>query len=141
MGFFDISPGMTVLRYLQDLALILYYIGMVANLLIIMLVIISILLIHSLLMISIEKKTFEFGVMRLTGLSSFGLIALITIQALMFVLPALLFGFIASVPGLYYGYHAMGNDLDLKPLPSGKACLLALTIGTLVPAVSAIVPI
>ena len=92
---------------------------MVANLLVIMLIIISILLIYSLLMISIEKKTFEFGVMRLTGLSSLGLVSLITIQALLFVLPALLLGFIASVPGIYIMFHTAGNDLDVKPLPSG----------------------
>ena len=79
MGFFNINTGMSVLIHLQFLAMILYYIGMVANLLIIMLVIIAILLVHSLLLISIEKKTFEFGVMRLTGLSSLGLITLITL--------------------------------------------------------------
>ena len=70
MGFFNINTGMSILNHLQFLAMILYYLGMVANLLIIMLVIIAILLVHSLLLISIEKKTFEFGVMRLAGLSS-----------------------------------------------------------------------
>ena len=79
MGFFNINSGLIIVLYLQFLAMILYYIGMVANLLVIMLIIISILLIYSLLMISIEKKTFEFGVMRLTGLSSLGLVSLITI--------------------------------------------------------------
>ena len=60
---------------------------------------------------------------------------------MLFVLPALLFGFVASVPLIYCIYHAMGNDLDIKPLPTGNACLLALAIGTLVPAVSAVIPI
>ena len=38
-------------------------------------------------------------------------------------------------------FHTAGNDLDVKPLPSGKACLLALAIGIFVPAVSAVIPI
>ena len=57
--------------------MLILFIGMVANLVVILFVIIAVLLIYSLLMISIEKKTFEFGVMRLTGLSKNGLIALI----------------------------------------------------------------
>ena len=57
--------------------MLILFIGLVANLVVILFVIIAVLLIYSLLMISIEKKTFEFGVMRLAGLSKNGLIALI----------------------------------------------------------------
>ena len=53
-------------------------IGLVTNLVILLFVIVAVILIYSLLMISIEKKTFEFGVMRLTGLSKNGLITLIS---------------------------------------------------------------
>lgn len=36
----------------------------------------------------------------------------------------------------------MGNQVfDVNPLPAGRACLLALTIGILIPALSAIIPI
>ena len=107
-----------------------------------MLVLIAILLIYSLLLISIEKKTFEFGVMRMTGLSSGGLIILISEQALIFVLPAILCAFICSVPLLFVIYHFMGNAaFDVSPLPTGQSCLLGLTIGLLIPPLSAIIPI
>ena len=82
---------------------------MVANLLVIMLAMIAVLLIYSLLLISTEKKTFEFGVMRMTGLSTGGLIILIVLQAIIFVLPAILCAFICSVPLLFVIYHFMGN--------------------------------
>ena len=82
---------------------------MVANLLVIMLAMIAVLLIYSLLLISTEKKTFEFGVMRMTGLSTGGLIILIVLQAIIFVLPAILCAFICSVPLLFIIYHFMGN--------------------------------
>lgn len=80
-------------------------IGLVTNLVILLFVIVAIILIYSLLMISIEKKTFEFGLMRLTGLSKNGLITLICMQALLFVLPAIIFAFILSVPILAGLYH------------------------------------
>ena len=79
MGFFSISTGMRPLKDLENVSALILYIGMAANLLVIMLIIIAILLIYSLLLISIEKKSFEFGVMRLAGLSKSGLILLITI--------------------------------------------------------------
>ena len=58
LGFFTINTGMPLLKNLNSLSMPFLYIGMVANLVVIMLVIIAILLIYSLLMISIEKKTF-----------------------------------------------------------------------------------
>ena len=69
MNFYKISTATPLLEIIETQAMIILYIGMVANLVVIMLVLISILLIYSLLLISIEMKTFEFGVMRMTGLS------------------------------------------------------------------------
>ena len=92
--------------------------------------------------ISIEKKTFEFGVMRMTGLSSRGLITLIALQAVIFVLPAIICAFICSVPILFGFYQFTGNEaFDVAPVPTGQSCLLGLTIGLLIPALSAIIPI
>ena len=74
--------------------------GLIFDIIVLLFVIISVLLIYSLLMISIETKTFEIGVMRMVGLSKPGLILMILIQALMFVLPAIVIGFIFSFPAL-----------------------------------------
>ena len=52
------------------------FIGLVFNILIILFIVISVLLIYSLLMITTETKTFDIGVMRLIGLSSWGFIAM-----------------------------------------------------------------
>ena len=51
-------------------------------------------------MISVESKTFEFGVMRMVGLSKSGLIYMIILQGIMFVVPSLLMGFVFSFPAL-----------------------------------------
>ena len=102
--------------------MMILYIGLVANLVVILFVIIAVLLIYSLLMISVEKKTFEFGVMRLAGLSKNGLIALICIQAVLFVLPAIVLAFLLSFPILAGLYHYMVQNAagyDVSPVPSG----------------------
>ena len=54
-------------------------IGLVFNIMLIMFIIISVLLIYSLLSITIQTKTFEFGVMRLVGLSKTGFVVMIMI--------------------------------------------------------------
>ena len=79
LGFYEMNTAMPLLDKVEDYAMMILYIGLVANLVVILFVIIAVLLIYSLLMISVEKKTFEFGVMRLAGLSKNGLIALICI--------------------------------------------------------------
>ena len=43
--------------------------GLIFDIIILLFVIISVLLIYSLLMISVETKTFEIGVMRMVGLA------------------------------------------------------------------------
>lgn len=53
------------------------FLGLIFDLVIILFVSLSVLLIYSLLLISVESKTFEFGVMRMVGLSQSGLIHMI----------------------------------------------------------------
>ena len=45
------------------------FFGLIFDIIVLLFVVLSILLIYSLLMISVETKTFEFGVMRMVGLS------------------------------------------------------------------------
>ena len=76
-------------------------IGLIFDIMLILFVTISVLLIYSLLMINIETKTFEIGVMRMTGLSKGGFIAMIAIQAVMFVLPSLISAFACVLPVMW----------------------------------------
>ena len=132
---------MPLLKNLNKLSMPFLYVGMVANLVVIMLVIIAVLLIYSLLMISIEKKTFQFGVMRLVGLSSAGLVQLVAAQVLMFVIPAIFSAFVLSIPFLYLTFYFAGNGYETSPIPTNKSCCLAIVVGLLIPSISAIIPI
>ena len=79
--------------------------------------------------------------MRLVGLNSKGLVSLVVQQALIFVLPAILSAFILSIPLLFLTFYFAGNDFSASPIPTGKSCLLAISIGILIPAFSSIIPI
>ena len=122
----------------------LMFIGLIFDILLIIFIVVAILLIYSLLMISVEKKTFEFGVMRLVGLTKFGFVGMILTQAGLFVLPAVLLGFILSFPLIYVMYHTLfDSTLGYMPtiVPSGSAIAGALFVGVLIPLLSSIIPI
>ena len=118
--------------------------GLVFNIIIFLFIILSILLIYSLLMISVETKSFEFGVMRMVGLSKSGIINMIILQSFMFVLPAVCFGFIFSFPGLFVIFNFVFTEdmgLSSSPVPSNYAIYQALFVGIVIPLLSSIYPI
>ena len=95
-------------------------------------------------MISVETKTFEFGVMRMVGLSKGGIVNMVLIQSVMFVLPSLLFGFIMSIPsinGIYKSLFTEDMGVNTTPLPNGFAIQQALIVGLIIPMLSSIAPI
>ena len=77
MGFYPVASSFDLLNVMQLLSYAVLFIGLIFNLLLILFIAISILLIYSLLMITTETKTFDFGVMRLIGLSSTGFVTMI----------------------------------------------------------------
>lgn len=89
-----------VLTDIRQYSFSVLFLGLIFDLIILLFMIISILLIYSLLMINVETKSFEIGVMRMVGLNKKGLIIMILIQSFLFVIPALFFGFLLSVPAL-----------------------------------------
>ena len=121
----------------------LLVLGLVFNIIMILFVIISILLIFSLLMNSVEQKSFENGIMRLVGLSKCEYLAMILTQAFMFVLPSIIAGYLVSIPLLWYGFT---HFLNIKAgqtsiVPDGSATAQAIFLGFFIPLVSSIIPI
>ena len=55
-------------------------------------------------MITTETKRYENGLMRVVGLSKWGYAGLILLQAVMFVIPSIVLGFISAIPTLLYVY-------------------------------------
>lgn len=68
-GFYNEYSKLYLLDDLEELQLAVVMLGCVFNVILIILCAISILLIYSLLMVSVEKKTFDNGVLRMVGVS------------------------------------------------------------------------
>jgi ABC-type antimicrobial peptide transport system permease subunit len=68
---------MDVLKRMQSYSNAILMLGLIFDIIILLFIILSVLLIYSLLMINVESKTFEFGVMRMVGLSKTGIINMV----------------------------------------------------------------
>jgi ABC-type antimicrobial peptide transport system permease subunit len=130
-----------LLSTLKDYENALLVLGLVFNIIMILFIIISILLIFSLLMNSVEQKSFENGIMRLVGLSKYDYMAMILTQALMFVLPSVIAGYLASIPMLWFGFTYLLHMESPSIVPDGSATAQAIFIGFFIPLVSSIIPI
>jgi ABC-type antimicrobial peptide transport system permease subunit len=100
LGFFPLKMNLDLLKQMEKFSQAILFLGLVFDIILLLFVILSILLIYSLLMISVEAKTFEFGIMRMVGLSKTGIVNMVLIQSMMFVLPSVIMGFVCSWPSL-----------------------------------------
>ena len=95
---------------LQELNLFSYammFISLIFAILLIIFATVATFLVFSLLLTSVESKTFEFGVMRLVGLTKTGMVGMILTQAGMFVMPSIILAFGVSFPIMYFIYSQM----------------------------------
>ena len=144
LGFFNIHSNPELIIAMIPYNYAVLFIGLIFNILLIIFIVVAILLIYSLLLISVETKTFEIGVMRLVGLTKMGYIGMIIAQATMFVVPAVLLAFILAFPMIWFLYATLFSDtLGYSPsvVPSWSAIGSALFVGILIPFLSSIVPV
>jgi ABC-type antimicrobial peptide transport system permease subunit len=139
-GQFVVGTYMPLLEDMKKYSTILILLSLIFSIVTIIFVIISALLVYSLLMISMEDKIFQNAVMRLLGMSKYSISSMVFLQAIFFVLPSITVALISIVPLLYEFTHAL--KLDGAPIvPTASAILYALTLGILIPSISAIIPI
>lgn len=144
LGFYEVRSYMPLLQTMKLSEVASLLLGLVFGVIIILFITISVLLIYSLLMISVETKTFETGVLRLVGMSKWNCISMILIQSMMFVLPSIVLGYIASIPSLAYVYSFLlksQSEIQLSKVPTADATLQAVLLGLLIPMVSSILPV
>ena len=144
LGLYDLGTNLTLLFSMQTYSYAVLFIGLIFDVLLLIFVVVSCLLIYSLLLISVETKTFEIGVMRLVGLTKCGFTGMILTQSALFVLPSVVLGFGLAIPSIYYVYSLLFSDnLGFTPSfwPDPIATIEALSIGILIPLFSSIIPI
>ncbi|CEM33325.1 unnamed protein product [Vitrella brassicaformis CCMP3155] len=119
------------------------FVGLVLNLIVFILFVLSIVLVYSLLLISVETKTFQLGILRMIGLNRRGLVELILIQALSYVLPALVFGLLAAVGGnaLVARMFYRLTRIPVSSALSWRSIVYSCTLGILIPVVASFLPI
>lgn len=77
LGLYNVASNPDLMISLNPYSYAVLFIGLIFNLLLIVFIVVSVLLIYSLLLISVETKTFEIGVMRLVGLTKLGFVGMI----------------------------------------------------------------
>ena len=95
------------------------FLGIILNMIIFILLLLSIVLLYSLLLVSVETKTFEMGIIRMLGLNKIGVILLILVQAFSFVIPGIILGIAGSIPFLKLArskiQSAIGAKIPITP--------------------------
>ena len=144
VGFYPLRADLDVLSQMETYSTAMLFLGLIFDIILLLFTSLSILLFYSLLMISVETKTFEFGVMRMVGLSKTGIINVVFVQAFMYVMPSMVIAFITSVPALFFLFKFIftGDSIEPQsPFPSDVAIAQAVLVGILIPFFSSILPI
>lgn len=143
LGYFPINVEAFILQDFKLAQLSVTFLQLIFNLVMLLLFSISVLLIYSLLMLSVESKSFEFGVMRMVGLSKGSIIMLVIMQSFMFVIPSIIsgFGFSFSFLQLAKWYAENHLQMDFDAIPTTFTIIQALFLSTLIPLLSSIIPI
>lgn len=143
VGFSQVSVSLPVLGGVYSTRFLGLFLGLILNIVIFVLLFLSVLLIYSLLMINVETRIFEMGVMRILGTGRIGIILLLLFQAFFYAIPAWAIG-LAGAAGVMYGVVEGFESLtgvSIDPVLSWESILTATALGILIPILSAIFPI
>eukprot|EP00158_Paraphelidium_tribonemae_P009260 Partr_v1_DN28816_c1_g1_i1_m33460 putative FtsX-like permease family len=143
LDYTQLDSRMPVLKELEGTQLVNAFLNLIFSLVIVMMGGLSIFLIYSLLMVSVETRTFEMGVFRMIGLTKNGLVLMIMIQALMYAVPGWGLGLLGGqltwifVRGILE--TLLKTDIGAFLVPS--AISTSTVIGLVVPIFAAVLPI
>jgi ABC-type antimicrobial peptide transport system permease subunit len=98
LGVYPINLELPVLSGLLDTSTAALFLGIILNIIVFILFLLSLVLLYNLLLVSIETKTFELAVLRVQGLNKVGIISLILVQSSFYVFPAVLIGILLAIP-------------------------------------------
>jgi ABC-type antimicrobial peptide transport system permease subunit len=143
LGYYPVTIEAMILQDFKLANLSVTFLHLVFNLVVVLMFTISVLLIYSLLMLSVESKSFDLGVMRMVGLSKGNVMLLVVMQSFTFVLPAIIAGFSVSLVLLkaMQIYSEQVLYMDFESVPSISSVMQALFLSIAIPLMSSILPI
>ena len=114
LGIYPFDMDLPVLKELAPQRLAAMFLGVILMMILFILFLLSVILLYSLLLVSVETKTFDFGVFRVLGLNKLGVIGMILAQSMSYVLPGIFLGIIFSIPALAYARNALNNAIGVS---------------------------
>eukprot|EP00002_Diphylleia_rotans_P029058 TRINITY_DN5889_c0_g1_i2.p1 TRINITY_DN5889_c0_g1~~TRINITY_DN5889_c0_g1_i2.p1 ORF type:complete len:1017 (-),score=172.30 TRINITY_DN5889_c0_g1_i2:111-3161(-) len=134
LGFPNLEVDAELLADIQLLQFFSLFLGLLINLIVFILCILSVMLIYSLMMVSVETRTFEMGIMRMIGMTKLGVIEIIVVHALVYAIPSwivgLLFGLLinTAIASVFKSFTGIPVPNALEAGPVGIATFLGLFI-------------
>eukprot|EP01080_Neovahlkampfia_damariscottae_P000311 gene311-6725_t len=143
LGFNQINSEFKILEYLYRNRFTSLFVGLIVNIIITVLSGLSIILIYSLLLINVETRTFELGVMRMLGMTKFGIISIVLLQSFSYSLPGLIIGLIFGQLSYFLVNFILVSylQINLGNFLSYESIILSSILGFLIPIFSSILPI
>uniref|UniRef100_A0A6T7MP60 ABC3 transporter permease C-terminal domain-containing protein n=1 Tax=Hanusia phi TaxID=3032 RepID=A0A6T7MP60_9CRYP len=143
IGFEFIDARIMLLEELRILRTISIFLGLIINIIIVALVFLLCLLMYSLLIISVENRAFDLGVLRMVGMTRTGVIRLLLLQTFLTSVPGWAIGLLVSKFLIAAVLDLLKSIFEWKSVPEVEtfSILYATFIGLLVPAVAVVLPI
>ena len=142
-GFNQLDSSFPILEMMEQTQFFSLFVGLIISIILVVLSSLSIVLIYSLLMINVENRRFEMGLLRMLGLKRFNIVQLILVQAMWYGIPAWIIGMIIGQISYTGVAILLGQTLQapISYVVSFESFAIATVIGLLVPVISAILPI
>ncbi|KAL4504054.1 hypothetical protein ABPG72_022684 [Tetrahymena utriculariae] len=143
LGVYPVSIELPILKLFHQLKYAQMFLSVVTNMIILLFSSLSIMMLYNLLLVSVETKTYELGVLRIIGLNKVGVVIMILSQSLSFVIPGVIIGiFLASQILAIASVKAKEIiGLEINNSPSINSYALCLFLGLFIPIASSIIPI
>ena len=142
-SFPQVNIDLPILNTLYGFRFFSLFLGLILSVILTILFILSTMLIYSLLMISIETRTFELGVHRMVGMQTTGIIKMLLTQACSYSVPAWVVGLILSQLLAAYITSLLEArvEVPVSRLLTSYAIWVATFLGLVIPLIAAILPI
>lgn len=142
-GYPDVESEMPILELLRTVRFFALFLGLILSIILTVMFLLSTMLLYSLLMISVETRTFEMGVYRMIGMSRFGIVWLLFTQAASFAVPSWVIGLIFSqgvtVPILDFLESEI--QVPISKELTATSIIVATVLGLVIPMFAVILPI
>ncbi|KAJ3169466.1 hypothetical protein HDU88_000655 [Geranomyces variabilis] len=143
LGFDEVDVGLDVLGTLKNVSTFSQFLSLITSIVVALFVGLSCFLIYNLLMVSVETKTFELGILRMIGQTRGGVIVMILMQAATYAIPAWAVGLVLAQILFVVGKRFLENiaNITISSRLTTSSIALATVLGIGVPAIAAILPI